>query len=321
MFRVLTSKATWFQKSTYRFNAVVRTFSSSIARLQSDEDHKLTPYLLRATDLVGDLPLTLHKKLAKDFICLVEPKESIFNIIQDHLVKSDSDIRLLGTTVALISKIMEEFVTDDIQIVREKHLRLAEITEIIHSAIRLHNSVKNNSIFKDNKMSILIGDFLLASACLELAELCKPEVVDLIATALSHMSNYTFLKESTISDSSFSLAKWEEMVFMKTASLFANSCRATCAWNNVEGIVNRNLYEFGRNFGLAYELNRIRCKENSESDHLEYSLLSIVRDEKIHFEVQELSKRYCDLAEDNLGNVRDSEAKQILLDMINALRS
>lgn len=322
MFRVLTSRAAYLKKNANHLEVSVRSFGSSIIKQQWYEDHKLKSYVVHAKGLIGDLPLSLHYKLANDFINLVEPKKSITNFIQEQLVKVNSDHRLLGTVVALTSKIMEDFITDNLKEVREKHLRLAEITEIIYSSIKLHNSVKSSTVLNDNKMSILIGDFLLASACLELAELCKPEVVDLIATALSHMSNYTFVKEETKSNSSFSLKKWEEMVFMKTGSLFANSCKATCAWNSVnKGQINRNLYEFGRNFGLAYELDKIRNNDESYFyDDSEYSLLGIVRDEKMQIDVQELSKKYCDLAEENLNNLINSEAKNILLAMINALR-
>src|SRR5205823_2170052 len=72
--------------------------------------------------------------------------------------------------------------------------RLAEITEIIHTASLLHDDVIDESetrrnkpsanINFSNKMAILAGDFLLARASVALARLRNPEVIELLATVI-----------------------------------------------------------------------------------------------------------------------------------------
>lgn len=75
--------------------------------------------------------------------------------------------------------------------------RLAEITEMIHTASLFHDDVIDEaderrgqpSINKlyGNKMAILAGDFLLARASVSLARLRNVEVVELLSTVIEHL--------------------------------------------------------------------------------------------------------------------------------------
>lgn len=75
--------------------------------------------------------------------------------------------------------------------------RLAEITEMIHTASLFHDDVIDEadarrgqpSINKlyGNKMAILAGDFLLARASVSLARLRSVEVVELLSTVIEHL--------------------------------------------------------------------------------------------------------------------------------------
>jgi hexaprenyl-diphosphate synthase len=75
--------------------------------------------------------------------------------------------------------------------------RLAEITEMIHTASLLHDDVIDMSLTRrseptinaeyGNKMAILAGDFLLARASVALARLRNVEVVELMSTVISNL--------------------------------------------------------------------------------------------------------------------------------------
>nr|KAG5708896.1 hypothetical protein BaRGS_009305 [Batillaria attramentaria] len=80
---------------------------------------------------------------------------------------------------------------------------LAEITEIIHTANLIHKGVVNMADLSPNdglpadmefgnKMAVLSGDFLLASACTGLAELGNTKVVELIAGAIGDLMEAEF---------------------------------------------------------------------------------------------------------------------------------
>ena len=76
-------------------------------------------------------------------------------------------------------------------------LRLAEITEMIHTASLLHDDVIDdadvrrgrasvNRVF-GNKLSILAGDFLLARSSIALARLRDVQTVELLSTVIEHL--------------------------------------------------------------------------------------------------------------------------------------
>lgn len=75
--------------------------------------------------------------------------------------------------------------------------RLAEVTEMIHTASLLHDDVIDtadtrrglssaNSVF-GNKLAVLAGDFLLARASVSLARLRSIPVVELLSTVIEHL--------------------------------------------------------------------------------------------------------------------------------------
>jgi geranylgeranyl pyrophosphate synthase len=81
--------------------------------------------------------------------------------------------------------------------VAESQMRLAEITEMIHTASLLHDDVIDdadtrrgmpavNSVF-GNKLAILAGDFLLARASISLARLRDVPVIETMSTIIEHL--------------------------------------------------------------------------------------------------------------------------------------
>ena len=80
---------------------------------------------------------------------------------------------------------------------------------MIHTAFLIHKGVVNirellptdgpRSIMEfGNKISVLSGDFLLASACLGLAQLRNTYVVDLISQAISDLTEAAFMAFSCL---------------------------------------------------------------------------------------------------------------------------
>jgi hexaprenyl-diphosphate synthase len=83
------------------------------------------------------------------------------------------------------------------QVVLPLQRRLAEITELIHTASLLHDDVIDsadtrrgrgsvNAVF-GNKLAVLAGDFLLARASICLARLRSVPVVELLSTVIEHL--------------------------------------------------------------------------------------------------------------------------------------
>ena len=149
--------------------------------------------------------------------------------------------------------------------------RLAEITELIHTASLLHDDVIDHSISRrgspsanlefGNKMAVLAGDFLLGRASVALARLRNPEVVELLATVIANLVEGEFMQlKNTERDernpkwSEETVSYYLQKTYLKTASLISKSCRAAALLGNSDAVTVDAAYSYGRNLGLAFQL-------------------------------------------------------------------
>ncbi|KAL5046411.1 hypothetical protein BDW71DRAFT_197597 [Aspergillus fruticulosus] len=149
--------------------------------------------------------------------------------------------------------------------------RLAEITELIHTASLLHDDVIDNAITRrssnsaniefGNKMAVLAGDFLLGRASVALARLRDPEVTELLATVIANLVEGEFMqlkntaedeKDPVFTDDTISY--YLQKTYLKTASLISKSCRAAALLGHSAPDVVEAAYSYGRNLGLAFQL-------------------------------------------------------------------
>ncbi|KAL1896800.1 coq1 putative hexaprenyl diphosphate synthase [Sporothrix stenoceras] len=149
--------------------------------------------------------------------------------------------------------------------------RLAEITELIHTASLLHDDVIDHSESRrgapsanlefGNKMAVLAGDFLLGRASVALARLRNAEVVELLATVIANLVEGEFMQlKNTASDekhpvwSEATLQYYLQKTYLKTASLISKSCRAAALLGGVDNATVEAAYLYGKNLGLAFQL-------------------------------------------------------------------
>ncbi|UNI17572.1 coq1 putative hexaprenyl diphosphate synthase [Purpureocillium takamizusanense] len=149
--------------------------------------------------------------------------------------------------------------------------RLAEITELIHTASLLHDDVIDHSVSRrgspsanlefGNKMAVLAGDFLLGRASVALARLRHVEVVELLATVIANLVEGEFMQlKNTERDercprySEETLSYYLQKTYLKTASLISKSCRAAALLGHADATTVDAAYAYGRNLGLAFQL-------------------------------------------------------------------
>lgn len=149
--------------------------------------------------------------------------------------------------------------------------RLAEITELIHTASLLHDDVIDHSVSRrgspsanlefGNKMAVLAGDFLLGRASVALARLRNAEVVELLATVIANLVEGEFMQlKNTERDernpkwSEETVSYYLQKTYLKTASLISKSCRASAILGNADATTVEAAYSYGRNLGLAFQL-------------------------------------------------------------------
>ncbi|TKA56763.1 putative hexaprenyl pyrophosphate synthase, mitochondrial [Friedmanniomyces simplex] len=149
--------------------------------------------------------------------------------------------------------------------------RLAEITELIHTASLLHDDVIDTSISRrgnasaniefGNKMAVLAGDFLLGRASVALARLRDPEVTELLATVIANLVEGEFMQlKNTVLDERHpiftdeTISYYLQKTYLKSASLISKSCRAAALLGDHSIEVVEAAYQYGKNLGLAFQL-------------------------------------------------------------------
>ena len=154
------------------------------------------------------------------------------------------------------------------QVVLPLQRRLAEITELIHTASLLHDDVIDgadtrrgvgsvNHVF-GNKLAILAGDFLLARASVCLARLRNIPCVELLSSVIEHlvkgevMQMHAQLKKEAGMRHTFDV--YLRKTYYKTGSLIANSCRGIALLGAYPDDVTQAAYKYGLHVGMAFQL-------------------------------------------------------------------
>jgi len=177
-----------------------------------------------------------------------------------------------GLLVLLISKasrpcLKDDWITDQelVADIYSSQRQLADITESIHTANMVHTGIVDMSSvstssksYQDdmefgNRMAVLTGDFLLASACTGLAELKNTEVVCMISKVIGHLMEGEFLK-STFNAENLNTEFWNDLVFKCKGSLMANSCKAALKIVAHSAELQDKAFEFGKNIAYAHQL-------------------------------------------------------------------
>ncbi len=146
-----------------------------------------------------------------------------------------------------------------------RHRRLAEITEMIHTASLVHDDVVDeaatrrgietvHSVF-GNRIAVLAGDFLFAQSSWYLANLDNLEVVKLLSEVIKDFAEGEIQQGLNRFDTELTLEAYLEKSYYKTASLMANSCKAAAILTDeTDAIVAQRMYTYGKHLGLAFQV-------------------------------------------------------------------
>jgi all-trans-nonaprenyl-diphosphate synthase len=145
-----------------------------------------------------------------------------------------------------------------------RHRRLAEITEMIHTASLFHDDVVDEAELRrgsptvnhrfGNRIAIQAGDFMFAQASWYLANLDNLEVVKLLSEVIKDFAEGEIQQGFSSFDTEVSLQAYLDKSYYKTASLIANSSKAVGVLSEVSLDFQEDLYQFGRSVGLAFQI-------------------------------------------------------------------
>nr|YP_009392697.1 prenyl transferase [Bostrychia tenella]ARW61259.1 prenyl transferase [Bostrychia tenella] len=217
---------------------------------------------------------SINKELAQLNINLkkmIVAEHPILYAAAEQLFKAGGK-RIRPALVLLVAKIT----TTDTKIKPEQK-RLAEITEIIHTASLVHDDIIDdcekrrgiNTVHNmfNHKIAVLAGDFLFAQSSWYLANLNNLNVVKTISKVITDFAEGEVQQGSKHFDNKISIQDYIEKSFYKTASLIASSCKATTILSNCNKNVQNDFYLYGKHIGLAFQiiddiLDIVSCSEN-----------------------------------------------------------
>lgn len=144
------------------------------------------------------------------------------------------------------------------------HRRLAEITEMIHTASLVHDDVVDESEVRrgvptvhnlaGNRFAVLAGDFFFAQSSWYLANLDNLEVVKLLSQVLMDFATGEIQQGLNRFEINLSIEAYLQKSYYKTASLIANSSKAAGVLSEVSAETAEHLYNYGRHLGLAFQI-------------------------------------------------------------------
>jgi all-trans-nonaprenyl-diphosphate synthase len=213
----------------------------------------MTPATSLFTPVEADLQI-----LADHLTQLVGNRHPILYAAAEHLFGAGGK-RIRPAIVLLISRatMLEQDITP-------RHRRLAEITEMIHTASLVHDDVVDESDVRrgvptvhslfGNRIAILAGDFLFAQSSWYLANLDNLDVVKLLSEVIMDLAAGEIQQGLNRFDANLSIETYLEKSYYKTASLIANSAKSAGILSDVSLEIVDNLYNYGKHLGLAFQI-------------------------------------------------------------------
>jgi len=152
----------------------------------------------------------------------------------------------------------------------------AAIVEIVHTASLIHDDVIDSATRRRNgaalhrvigvKPAIVFADLLFVQGLAALEEIATPGLVHLLVREVQTMCEGQWLEARVGASARCTKKQYFDIIDKKTASLFAFCCRTGGLLREVGESELAALAEFGRQFGLAYQLLDDAADLNEQRD-------------------------------------------------------
>ena len=142
--------------------------------------------------------------------------------------------------------------------------KAAAMMELLHIATLIHDDVVDeatlrrgkpsvNRVWK-NKLSVLMGDFILSKALINMIGLKDFEALEQISSTAEKLSAGEILQIEKSITRSMTEDVYFEMIGQKTASLIATSCELGAITTTKREDDRLATYSFGQNLGMAFQI-------------------------------------------------------------------
>jgi len=142
--------------------------------------------------------------------------------------------------------------------------RAAAMMELLHIATLIHDDVVDdgtlrrgklsiNRIWK-NKVSVLMGDFILSKALINMIGIKDFTALEQISATAEKLSSGEILQIEKSITGTMTEEVYFDMIGQKTASLIATSCELGAITTSKNEKDRRATYDFGDNLGIAFQI-------------------------------------------------------------------
>jgi octaprenyl-diphosphate synthase len=167
----------------------------------------------------------------------------------------------------------------------------AVVVELLHTATLVHDDVVDeaelrrgfptiNKIWK-NKISILMGDYLLAKSLIIATEIGQLELMNVIANVAKSMSKGELLQIQKARKLNITEEEYFQLITDKTASLFSACCEIGAMTTGGDSKQRKVLKNFGLNLGIAFQIKDDLLDYQSKSGILGKPVGHDLKDKKI----------------------------------------
>ena len=173
-----------------------------------------------------------------------------------HHIKQSSGKMMRPILVLLLAKLHGE--------VKPETLYAAVSLELLHTASLVHDDVVDesgirrgqqsvNALF-DNRLSVLVGDYLLATSLMQVSKTRNFEIIDVVSRLGQQLAEGEILQLSNIENKAFSEEVYFKIIYKKTAALFAACAKSAALSSGASSSVVDEMTKFGELLGICFQI-------------------------------------------------------------------
>lgn len=179
----------------------------------------------------------------------------LINQLSQHIILSGGK-RLRPMLVMLAARACDYRGEDD--------ALLAAVVEFIHTATLLHDDVVDDSDMRrgqrtastiwGNEAAVLVGDYLYSRAFQMMVRAESMPILDLLANTTNTIAQGEVLQLLNIRDPDTTEARYQEVIYAKTACLFEAAARIGALLAQADTVHESALQTYGKHLGTAFQL-------------------------------------------------------------------
>jgi len=202
------------------------------------------------TPIAGDLI-----QYEKEFKAAMDSEVNLINSVSNYLIKNKGkSFRPILTL--LCSRLCGQPTINT--------YKAAAMMELLHVATLIHDDIVDDAktrrgkpsikqIWK-NKISVLMGDYILSKALINMVSLKDFEALDLISKTAEKLSAGEILQMEKSITRNMTKNIYYDMINQKTASLISSSCELGAITTSKSDKDRKATSEYGKNLGMAFQI-------------------------------------------------------------------